>query len=85
MEKFHFTVKTVDGERREFEEPSDLTLGKLRDLCFERFHIKPSPGQVWVFQLDGRLLEDVNQTLQQVGVKDGSVLLFGTKDVLGDG
>jgi hypothetical protein len=85
MEKVHFEVKTVDGERREFEENDTLKLGELRNLCFDRFHIISSPGQVWVFQFEGRLLENMEQTLLQAGVKRGSILLFGTKDILGYG
>jgi hypothetical protein len=85
MQKLKFTIKTIDGERREFEEPADLTLGRLRELCFDRFHITPSPGQQWVFQFEGKLFENMDQTLQQIGVKDGSVLIFGTRDVLGNG
>ncbi len=83
-DKVKFTVRTIDGERREFNEPPDTLLSTVRDLAFQRFNIQPAPGQQWIFQLNGRNLDN-NQTLQQAGVTDGANLLFGTTDVLGNG
>ncbi len=83
-DKVQFTVRTIDGERREFNEPSGTLLSAVRDTAFQRFHIQPAPGQDWIFQLNGRNLDN-SQTLQQAGVADGADLLFGTTDVLGDG
>ena len=83
-DKVHFAVRTIDGEHREFNEPPETLLATVRDVAFERFHIQPAPGQQWIFQLNGRNLDN-GQTLHQAGVTDGSNLLFGTTDVLGDG
>lgn len=83
-DKVRFTIRTIDGERRSFNESLSTLLTTLRDLAFEKFHIEPAPGQDWTFQIGGRNL-DSNQTLQQAGVVDGSDVLFGTTDVLGDG
>jgi tryptophan 2,3-dioxygenase len=83
--KINLRIRPVaDKHEQHFNVESTMTVAELRAAAFKRFHISPSPGQLWVFKREnGTLLENDNQTLQDAGLNHKDLLLFGTNDILG--
>lgn len=86
-EKLKFRVRLISGrDEKNFNEAPTMTMAALREECFKRFKdVSPAPGQRWIFKVEnGSLIDRDDQTLQDAGVRDGSLLLFGSEaDILG--
>jgi len=80
--KIKITIRTVDGETWTDEFSIHETVKSLLQKSLAHFRIQPAPGVVYHFLYEGRLLDET-KTLEQEGLKTGSVLLLGTEAQVG--
>ncbi len=78
------TIRTVDGETWTHEFNLNETVKSVIQQALAHFKLQPAPGVIYHLLFEGRLLVD-SKTLEQEGVKNGSVLLLGTEAQVGKG
>jgi hypothetical protein len=76
-------IRLVEGDRDEFKVNLHEPVRSLIQRALAHFHLQPTAGVVYKFFFQGRLLDE-NKTLGEEGVQDGSELLFGTEQQVGD-
>lgn len=75
-------IRLVEGDQDEFHVSLHEPIHSLAKRALAHFHLQPTGGVEYKFLLDGRLL-DPNKTLEEEGVTEGAILLFGTEQQVG--
>jgi len=78
------TIRTVDGETWTEAFNLNESVKSVIQRALAHFNLQPAPGVIYHLLFEGRLLVDT-KTLEQEGVKSGSVLLLGTEAQVGKG
>lgn len=77
--KIHLTISSANGDWED-DFPKNQPIHALKTKAIAHFHMDPSQADQFILTYDGLTLDET-QTLAELGIPDGAIIILERKDV----
>lgn len=77
--KIHLTISSANGDWED-DFPKNLPVHALKTRAIAHFHMDPSQAGQFILTYDGLTLDE-SQTLAELNIPDGAIIILERKDV----